>query len=375
MNDELNNLLTQLQQQPDNDQLMASLALYYMQHPEGDKDLEYLKKAYQINPSIKNTHNLAFWSFFEYGVDDSLPLQQQVLQLAPHAYYPYAAYAQMLISNEVTFEDVQPVYHYQAEDYQAIIAVSHTALEKLERLNQSQSDGSEFIFYNNIAYAYAKLGDYLQAFAYFEKSESHIKALINGGNSQYVEPVLNEHLYSVLLNKIRLHILMGNKQQALNLLKDANNNEASDTLDLADLYAQIGEYDRANNLVQTENVDVSWGWIWYAIYNSDKQNWQQKIEQKLYQEQEILLEYQNDLKVLQTSPNSEDIAAKLKESEEEISYQKAEVEKLETLLANDRQPKPQDNILNDLRAMYIGCLLFGCQCHHNLFDDSLIKND
>nr|WP_241878704.1 hypothetical protein [Psychrobacter sp. PraFG1]UNK05272.1 hypothetical protein MN210_15330 [Psychrobacter sp. PraFG1] len=44
MNDELNNLLTQLQQQPDNDQLMASLALYYMQHPEGDKDLEYLKK-------------------------------------------------------------------------------------------------------------------------------------------------------------------------------------------------------------------------------------------------------------------------------------------------------------------------------------------
>nr|WP_241878703.1 tetratricopeptide repeat protein [Psychrobacter sp. PraFG1]UNK05271.1 tetratricopeptide repeat protein [Psychrobacter sp. PraFG1] len=210
-------------------------------------------------------------------MDDSLPLQQQVLQLAPHAYYPYAAYAQMLISNEVTFEDVQPVYHYQAEDYQAIIAVSHTALEKLERLNQSQSDGSEFIFYNNIAYAYAKLGDYLQAFAYFEKSESHIKVLINGGNSQYVEPILNDHLYSVLLNKIRLHILMGNKQQALNLLKDANNNEASDTLDLADLYAQIGEYDRANNLVQTENVDVSWGWIWYAIYNSDKQNWQQKL--------------------------------------------------------------------------------------------------
>nr|WP_241878702.1 hypothetical protein [Psychrobacter sp. PraFG1]UNK05270.1 hypothetical protein MN210_15320 [Psychrobacter sp. PraFG1] len=79
--------------------------------------------------------------------------------------------------------------------------------------------------------------------------------------------------------------------------------------------------------------------------------------------------------MLLTSPNSEDIAAKLKESEEEISYQKAEVEKLETLLANDRQPKPQDNILNDLRAMYIGCLLFGCQCHHNLFDDSLIKND
>ncbi|PNK60902.1 hypothetical protein [Psychrobacter sp. FDAARGOS_221] len=373
MNDIVNNLLTQLQQQPDNDQLLASLALYYMQHPaEGDKDLEYLKKAYQANPSIENTHNLAFWSFFEYGADDSLKLQQQVLQLAPHSYYPYAAYAQMLISNEVTFEDIQPIYHYQAEDYQAIIAVSHTALEKLERLNQSQSqaDGSEFIFYNNIAYAYAKLGNYLQAFTYFDKSENHIKALINTGNSQYVEPVLNEHLYSVLLNKIRLHILMGDKQQALNLLKDAQDNDESCALDMASLYAQIGEYDRASDLVQTEEVHESWGWIWYAIYNSDKQKWRERIGINIEEQQADLLEYQNDMKALDEHPNSHDYNAKLMECQQDIEYRQVELEMLQSLLANDRQPKPQDNILNDLRAMYIGCLLFGCQCHNNLLKDA-----
>ena len=50
-------LLEQLEQYPDDDKLLAIVALYYIENPEDDKDLEYLENAYQANPSIENTHN------------------------------------------------------------------------------------------------------------------------------------------------------------------------------------------------------------------------------------------------------------------------------------------------------------------------------
>ena len=42
----IDKLLQQLEQNPDDDKLLAIIALYYIENPEGDKDLEYLEKAY-----------------------------------------------------------------------------------------------------------------------------------------------------------------------------------------------------------------------------------------------------------------------------------------------------------------------------------------
>ncbi len=78
---------------------ISEIAFYCMENRNGDKDLEYLEKAYQVNPSIENTHNLAYHLMYEYGDKErSLILQKLVLEQKPSSYYPYASYAQMLQS-------------------------------------------------------------------------------------------------------------------------------------------------------------------------------------------------------------------------------------------------------------------------------------
>ena len=73
----IDKLLQQLEQYPDNDKLLAIIALYYIENPEGDKDLEYLEKAYQDNPSIENTHNLAFQLNREYWSEEKRGIELQ----------------------------------------------------------------------------------------------------------------------------------------------------------------------------------------------------------------------------------------------------------------------------------------------------------
>lgn len=157
MTPDINQLLSQLADYPDDDKLLAIIALYYIEHPEGDKDLEYFERAYQVNPSIENTHNLAFWLHHEYGERErGLLLQKQVMHRQPQSYFPYISYAQMLLAQNCDEDGIFTLR--AAEHYQEVISTYQLALDKMNNIapNYRQSHLNKRVYwYKNMACAYA----------------------------------------------------------------------------------------------------------------------------------------------------------------------------------------------------------------------------
>ncbi len=360
MNRGIDSLLEQLEQYPDDDKLLAIIALYYIENPEGDKDLEYLEKAYQINPSIENTHNLAFWLDHEYGEPErGLMLQKQVIEKRPQSYYPYASYAQMLVFNDGI---------KSAKYYQEIILFNQLAIDKLSNIatnNQQRHTHKYLYFYNNIACAHVMLNNYQQAFDSFAKSMQFMERLLISDSISLPILVLEENIYIVLLNQIRLHILLDNKSNALELLTKAKQSSSFCELEVADLYARLGEYQSSYEIIINEHVHESWEWIFYAIYQTNQKNWHERLKKIHEDELSLLLEVR--LEVEQLILDNKEV---LLDKSIDIKEREAKVSELANTIRSKTCSKPKEDTQYTFRSMYCGCLLFGCWIHGCLTDDS-----
>lgn len=362
----IDKLLEQLEWHPNDDKLLAIIALYYIENPEGNKDIEYLEKAYQTNPSIENTHNLAFWLEHEYGEEKrSIKLQKQALLLQPRSYYPYASYAQMLTFSEGCSKD--NFVDKSVECYQEIISSSQLALDKLSNIATNHKHShihKPFYFYNNIACAHVMLDNYKQAFEYFAKSMCFMEDLLIADVEALPMLVIEEKVYYVLLNQIRLHILLDNKSSALELLARAKKSSSYCELEVAELYARLGDYQAAYEVSIDQNINESWQWIFYAIYQVNQKSWLERLETIYQDELELLTVYNLEAKQLRLDENevSEDRLDNIKQQEIKVS-------ELRKMIELNIYSKPREDIKNTFHSMYCGCLLFGCWIHECLIDD------
>lgn len=214
------------------------------------------------------------------------------------------------------------------------------------------------------------LDAYDEAFIYFDKAMAFIKKLLTDNFRSLPDVIstvtLEEKHYEVLLNKVRLSILLENRQQALVLLEQARANEQHCHLSIAQLYAMLGEYALADKLVGEEQIDESWAWIWYAISQVNHQKWRRIIANALENEQAFL----QDAKLEAERLLSEDKQSDWMEQLAFIKASEATMARFNAMLIADNQPRPQLNIKQACRDMYIGCLLFGCEYHHNLIADN-----
>ena len=369
MNNNINKLLKQSEQYPDDDKLLAKLVFYYMENPDGDKDLKYLDKAYQVNPSIENTHNLAFWSMYEYGdAERSLTLQKQVIEQQPSSYYPYASYAQML-SFDVGFTDDSFAFK-TVEQYTSVIKYCLIAFDKFHSAPIKHRNCHQLTpigLYNNIACTYAMLDNYEKAFIYFIQGSQMLEE-INSDDFDGItlQPALDEEKYIFLLNKTRLNVLMGNTEEAMKLLNEAQRNTQCDNLDIANLYARVGAYDLASKIAGEDHIHDSWEWIWYAIYYADQDKWQRMKQTMLEEEIVSLDESQSKAEKYRL----EDKLDLLEQEYETIKHSKNVINNLITVLEADSHPKPIDSIKTEFHRMFFGCLLFGCPLHNSLIDDN-----
>ena len=374
----INELLEKLQQSPNDDKLLTQIAFYYMQHPDGSKDLEYFNKAYQVNPSIENTHNLANWSYHEYGDKTALGLQQQALQKQPKSYYPYVSYAQMLMS-----ELDNSYYFYNkinASDsisyYQQIIQYYQLAIQKFSVVpiaHQQRHCHLPSLLHHNMAWAMAMLDNYPlynynQALNQLNKSEQLLNAVLQ---QQFMDmpnqDMLADNMYKILLNKIRLYILLDKKKDALELIEQIKNYPTCDDIDIADLYAQLGEYELSyQTIIDTEeNIHESWQWIWYAIYQCDKEQWKQLLKKSI----DNHLAYIEDLKHQNEQLQAENDLVMLADNLQSIKSKQQQVEQKRHQLEYMSQPTPSDKIKHSLQYLHLGCLLFGCPLHSNNIND------
>ena len=387
----INELLEKLQQSPNDDKLLTQIAFYYMQHPDGSKDLEYFNKAYQVNPSIENTHNLANWSYHEYADKTALQLQQQVLKKQPKSYYPYVAYAQIL---ESELEHFYSDYHFaktiNASDsinyYQQIIQHYQIAIQKFSvapLAHQQRHCHLPSLLHHNIAWAMAMLSDlnldkynldkqnpytYRQALNQLNKSEQLLNTVLQ---QQFMDmpnkDMLSDMMYKILLNKIRLYILLSKKKDALELIEQIKNHPNYDDIDIADLYAQLGEYELSyQTIIDTEeNIHESWQWIWYAIYQCDKEQWKQLLKKSI----DNHLAYIEDLKHQNEQLQAENDLVMLADNLQSIKSKQQQVEQKRHQLEYMSQPTPSDKIKHSLQYLHLGCLLFGCPLHSNNIND------
>lgn len=354
MVNELDALLQQLAKTPNDEKVLTAVAFYYLQHPDGDKDLAFFEKAYHAKPCIETIHNYASWLSWEYGEhEQAIALQRQALALQPKSYYPYFAFAQFHLSVATPFG--------QPFDDKTLKILAENYATACEKFADTPSDFQTYNrlwfieMLNNHTVTTALMGDYGKAENLFFK----LYRLLDLPFEEKFNPQVKETHYKILLNHAQFFILQHDKNQAINWLIKAQKFSEACPLEIGELYAQLGDYQTAYELMKPqnfENIHESWENIRYAIYQVDKEQWRKMLITDISDLKECIKQWQNALE----NPDAMDefsrsTSADLKEYIETTLF---EISALQALLDSDTLDKPKTDIRQRFNYFY-QCNLFG----------------
>lgn len=364
--DTLEQLFTLEKQTPNNDTLLSQIAFYYLSNPDGDKELEYFKKAYQINPSIKNTHNYAFWAYYEYGEDElALGLFKKLIAQNPKSFYPYMVYANLLF----TPSDYSDTAKAQAVKQNASLAIelyqkAITLFDNAPQAYQNSHQHELAYLYNNLANLYAVQKKFSDADSYYNQAIHLFSTIAQDNQTHLHHDTLNEYLYLTTLNKVRLKILVDDIATAQIFLAIAKQNPNACDYDIAHLYAIIGDNQACYDIIKGKEIDLSWDWIWQAIYAIKPSDYDKQIDRQIQQEIIWLNEYKADLAGCQELSEQEELKDCIINSEQALADLKYK---------QNTPPIPQlsvkEQCLVDLHY-FSKCWLFDCKHCGNLVDDA-----
>ena len=347
MNDDLTNLLNQLSQRPNDDDLLGKIALYYIHNPDGDKDLYYLKQAYQTNPNIKNINNYAYWIDYEYGKSEkALDIIKSILSLQVDTFYPYATYAQILFSldNESNTDNTK--------NYQTIIDCCHQALVLFNQLDKDKQDKyfhKKLLIKNNLVITLAKVGQFNDIYQIFDE----IYQDMNDKSYQN-----HDWQLTILLNHAYIALMQNDITTARHCLRDIENYMIDyDNCDIAQVYAMINDGQKCMELIKDhiDKTHISWNRIWYEIFKENPTIWKNKIQEELLGDRIWLKEEITSLKLSQDDQEKQTLMENIQFHEQNIAY-------YERLLQQGKPDIPNDEPIDHLRCIY-GCYLMDCQTH------------
>lgn len=181
----LNDLLALEKQTPNDDKLLSKIAFAYLTTPFTKSDeLTYFKKAYKANPSIKNTHNYAFWLYDEYG-DYQLAGQlfDELFKKPIKSHYPYMAYAQFLFGGGRSSKN----FYRLKDNAPILIQTYHHAIcqfQKLDNHYQNNHQNEWLFMHANLANVYMVADDFKNAKLYYQRSLELLKQCNNNHISQ-----------------------------------------------------------------------------------------------------------------------------------------------------------------------------------------------
>ncbi|WP_066801012.1 hypothetical protein [Moraxella oblonga] len=252
-----------------------------------------------------------------------------------------------------------------------IIELHKKSLEKFKSLpkNCQQSHCYELVYiYNNLANLYTLNFDYRLASRYYDDALSELyDCYLNKDNLSIDSNQLDECQYRINLNKIYLYLLMDDKKKAKISLETARQCKNCDMLDIAHMYALMGESRKCYDLCKYENyIDTSFSWIWSAICNVDPDFLYSQIDGDKKQAQEIILDYQQELECC----NDEKRKLKI---QEHIDYHTNRLEGLDIWKYHISIPSTslEMECRSNLHYFY-KCYLFGCESCGNLIEDNFM---
>lgn len=338
MNTKLHQLLEQLAKNPSDDKVLGQLGVYYRNNPDGDKDLYYFKKAYDIHPNVKNAVNYAYCLFYDYGnLEKALDVIEGALSLQVNHFYAYALYAQLLF----TLESPKCLEHYQK-----IIDACHQALKLFSQLNQKeQSDkcDKKLFIKNNLAIALAKIGQFDGVYQIFAGIYQDIRDEAYIGNYWQIQ---------ILLNHAYIAIAQNHLKTVRSCLYDIEQLGGYDNKDVAEVYAIINDHDKCMALIKDEidNIHISWDIIWYEIFKENPTAWKNKIQEELYGDMIWLQEEITSLKLSQDDKERKTLMDNIKFHQKNIAHFKR-------LLAQGKPDLPNYQASDNLRSID-GCYIF-----------------
>ncbi|WP_294033748.1 hypothetical protein [uncultured Moraxella sp.] len=365
MSDELTELLQAEKSNPNDDQLLSKIAFYYLANPDGRKDLEYFKKAYEANPNIKNTHNYAFWAYYEYGETDlALPLFKALIAKNPKSFYPYIVYANLLFSpsdysNTANIQAINNHSDLLIELYQKSIILFNNTPQDYQNSHQHELA----YLYNNLANFYVAQQDFTKADECYNQAIDIFSDMLQDKHSCLNDESIKDYLCSIALNKVRLNVINNDLATAKKFLVLAESYNTDSRLDIAYCYALMGDYQQSYQTLNGKfNFHFSWTWLCYAIWQTDMTAWQAYVKGLIDAEMVQIQEYQDELANCKDS-EKQDI-------QDTIQYHQDELAQISQFI--DTPPTPElsakEQCLADLHYFY-KCWLLGCENCHNLTND------
>ena len=295
---ELKELIGKLKDNPQNLDLINQIAIGYFENPSmltNNEDLKHFELAYSIKRTIKSSHNLAWYLYFEWGEENrAIEIQKEIIIQKPKSYLPYYLLGFMLLDKE---------------DYK-------NALENL-MIAKEKSDRRDVL--HNIGFCYFKLGDLKTSRDYFKIANTEFDFEFRSAFNQ-------------ALLDFQLQDTESTRKIADRLFQNIENNSASmiGGYEIGVLYFMTGDFEKATESLLKQGIDgvdlTDWKELSYSLFTSDKKKW-------ISQHKKMILERENWIIEITTKPDEWDFDSE-QEKDERLSELKNEIENIKGLISN-----------------------------------------
>lgn len=329
---ELNELIKELENHPTNLDLINSIAIGYFENPSmliDNDDLKHFELAYNTQKTVKSTHNLAWCLYFEWGDETrAIQIQKECIQLNPNSYYPYYQYGYMLLDQKEYSE----------------------AIQYLEKANNIVSK-REIV--HNLGYCHFQLEDFDKALKLFESSA------VTGD-------IENRSLFNLGLTAFKTSQSDQLKSIAKKLFTEIETNvhKTVSGYEIGLLFYLLKDYQFASACLLKQGIDgidlFDWKELSYSLYSTDKETWQNKINQGIDERLEWIKEIESGHEDWEDYSEGEK-NERLIELSSEIELRKKTI--------SEGMKKPNIDLSESLWVEYCGCLLFDCKRHGNMKND------
>jgi len=329
---ELKKLIQDFEKNPNNLDLINSLAIGYSENPSmqtDNEELKYFELAYLIKKTVKSTHNLAWYLYFEDGNEEkAINIQKECIELSPKSYYPYYLYGYMLLEKN-KFDE----------------AISY--LEKAYQIRERRD-----ILYN-IGFCYFQMGNIEKSKECFYKSVSELD-------------IENRSLYGLAICEWKLNNFEQVKIIADKILKDieTKNNDLITGYEIGLLYFLLGDLQQSTKCLIKQGINgvdlIDWPELSYSLYKTNNELWFETINKRILELKEWYSEIEN---------NHDDWSDYTdEEKEEQLIDIKGEIKVKQEILSKGIA-KPIINLNKSIWEEHCGCLLFDCKRHNNIVND------
>lgn len=338
---QLKNLLQAFEKDPTNLDVINSLAIRYFENydQKTDKeDYDYFELAYNLEKTVKSTHNFAWFLYFEWSeiewrwkqnnaIAFALQIQKECIELNPKSYYPYYQYGYMLLDQR-KFQEAIPflLKAYQIEKRRDIL--------------------------HNMGFCYFQMKEFPKARDFFSQAVTDLD-------------IDNRSLYNLALTEWKL-----NNIEQVRVIADKLSNinsKFTDTLshyEIGLLYFLLDDFQKVSELLIRQGIDgidlIDWSDLSYSLYITDNNIWKEKINESIAERKK----WCNEIK-----SNHEDWSEyNIEEKNEQLTELIEEIKARQEML-NREMTKPLQDLSKSLLVEYCGCLLFDCKRHKNMFND------